>query len=174
VIPSVYSQLMSASNAAPGGTSAKGTTVTSTVSSSVPPRPSSTTTWKVSVPVVDGALNDGVAVFAPVSVTAGPPVWLQAYVRVSPFGSLLSVPSSATPAAPMLVANAAPASAVGGTFGWTSVTLTTTVSAGLVTEPSPTTRRKVSGPVTFGAVNVGLAVAAPLSVTLAPPVCVQA
>jgi hypothetical protein len=51
-------------------------TVTVTVSVSLPPRPSSTVSSKVSAPEA-GAVNVGWAVVAPVSVTAGPAVWTQ-------------------------------------------------------------------------------------------------
>src|SRR3989337_2357017 len=73
------------------------TTVTVIWSTSVPPRPSSTVSWNVYVPAAAG-VKDGVAVFAPVSATAGPVVWVQEYVSGSPSGSVDGVPSTATSA----------------------------------------------------------------------------
>src|SRR4051812_34237647 len=58
----------------------------------------------------------------------------------------------------------------------TGATVIVTSDAALVFAPSVTVRLKISGvfTVTAGAVNVGLAVVAPASVTLAPPVWVHA
>ena len=82
------------------GGSFVGWTVISTVSVSVPPLSSLTSTWKVSVVAVpaSGAVNDGVAVLAFWSETDGPLVWVQAYESASPSGSDEPVASNETDA----------------------------------------------------------------------------
>jgi len=70
--------------------------VTETVDAADAALPSLTTSEKVRVVEVDGALKVGLAVAGLVRATVGPEVWLQEYVRPSPSTSLLALPSRVT------------------------------------------------------------------------------
>jgi hypothetical protein len=77
--------------------------------------PSFTTSEKVNVLAVDGAVNVGFELEAPLRVTAGPDVCVQMNVKGSPSGSVLLLPSSVTVAFLKTVCPA-PAFALGGLF----------------------------------------------------------
>ena len=156
------------------GGSLVGWTVISTVSASVPPLPSLTSTSNVSVVAVStsGAANDGVAAFPSWSETDGPPVWVHEYEMVSPSGSDEPVASKLTDVSSSTVWSG-PASAVGGSFvGWTVIS---TVSVSTPPLPSLASTSKVSvvAVSTFGAVNEGVTVLAFWSETDGPAVCAQ-
>src|SRR4051794_31005953 len=119
--------------------------------------PSVTVTWNVNTVLAAsvGTTNCGRAVMAPVSATAGPPVWNQANARASPSASAEVLLSSVT-----VVRSRAPfgprATATGAWLAWFTVTFT--VDTALFTWPSFTTSENVSvaGVTTSGAVNVGV------------------
>src|SRR5215217_733415 len=101
--------------------------------------PSLTTSWNVKMVFVEtDALKLGVAVVAPLSVTAGPPTCVHAYVRAAPSGSRLPVPLSVmtvgvrTPPAPTMTSATVwdrPASATGATLQAGAVPVPVYVSA---------------------------------------------
>ena len=74
--------------------------------------PLETTRVKVRFAGPTGAVKVGLAVLEPLRVTAGPPVWIQAYCSGRPFGSQLSEPSRVT-AAEEATCCSGPASAAG-------------------------------------------------------------
>ena len=152
--------------------------------------------------VISGAVKVGRAVSAPVRVTTGSILvtggsegggwlsgglvgnvgsvvsfWVQAQVRVSSSGSLVPLPSRVTNA-PSRTERSAPAFAVGAWLFAAVTTVTVTVSVALRPPGSVTVRVKVSAafwvsPV--GAGKLGVAVSAPVNVTVGlPPVCDQA
>ena len=133
--------------------------------------PSLTTSRKVNVPALDGAVNVGFCAVLLDSVTGVPPVWVQVYVSGSPFGSELPDPSSCTED-PVDTVCAGPAFATGGWFEL-PVTVMVTLDGLLLTCPSLTTSRKVNVPALDGAVNVGFCAVLLDSVTGVPPVWVQ-
>src|SRR5262245_39467373 len=120
-----------------------------------------------------GAVNDGVAVSAPVRVTAGPDVCTQANDAMVPSGSVEPFPFRFT-VAPESTVWSTPAFAVGGIFAG-ALTLIVTESAALAAPSLSVTVRlnvRVAGPV--AAVNHGVDVFAPFSATVGPYVCAQA
>ena len=112
---------------------------------------------------------------APPRVTAGdPPVCVHAKASAPPSGSVLPLPSRVTEA-PSPTERSFPAFAVGGALY--ARTVTVTVSLADRPPESVTVNRNVrtASVVTCGVVKVGVAVLAPLRVTLGdPPVCVHA
>jgi hypothetical protein len=116
-----------------------------------------------------GATNEAWPAADVSNVTEGPEVCDHLYVSGSESGSLLAFPSKVT-LAPEATAALAPAEAVGGELTIVIVT----VDGGEDTCPSLTVNEKASAPDFVGAVNVGLAAAAELSVTAVPAVCDQA
>ena len=154
-------------------------TVTVTVSVAVSPPGSVTFSVKTSVASLarfEGATKVGFAVLAPVRVTAGKAVRVQAYVSARFSGSVLALPSSVT-VAPSAARRSGPASATGGAFA-ADVTVIVTASAADVLPPAATVRLKVrvsvSPAVGVGAVKLGCWTAALLRATVVPPVWVQA
>src|SRR3990172_232518 len=140
------------------------TTVTTTVSVSVPPRPSSTRRMKAYVPLLV-AVKVGMGSFSSDRVTPGGAVHV--YVRVSPSGSNDRRPSSTTRT--FLTAFAStPASAVGGRLTTDTVTSSTSVPP----KPSSTVRANMYVPAAVG-VKEGVAVLAPARATSAPAVWFQ-
>ena len=119
--------------------------------------------------VTSGAVKVGDAAVVLLSVTVGPAVCVQAWLRLSPSGSELPEPSSVT-VVPSSTAWSAPAAAVGFRFTCRTVTVTSSVA---LSEPSLTVNRNVSTvlTVTSGAVNVGDAAVVLLSVAAGPAVC---
>ena len=105
-----------------------------------------------------GAVNDGVAVAAPVSVTVGAPlVWAHEYVREFPSsGSLERVPFRDT-VAPSVTVWSSPALAVGAVLGVSSIVM---IGGGGGTCSTPSVTFSVNRTVVFadtaGAVNVVL------------------
>ncbi|MBV6514877.1 MAG: hypothetical protein HPKKFMNG_00509 [Planctomycetes bacterium] len=151
-----------------------------TSSVSVPPRPSLTVRRKVSGVAAEtlGAVKDGVAVEEPLSETVGlPAIWTQEKLRASPSGSLLRVPLRLA-VLPSGTFWSVPALAWGGLLGAVVYSTVTTTSSLLVPpRPSLAVTLNVNWvlTVTEGAVNVGVAVAAPLSAIVgAPATCVHA
>src|SRR3989442_11959511 len=92
-------------------------TVTVVVAAALVTRPSLTVTEKVRrvVVVTCGAVKSGEAAVALLSVTAGPPVCVQAYVRGSPSGSVLPA-ALITTESPSFTVCGALALATGGRF----------------------------------------------------------
>ena len=132
-----------------------------------------TVSEKVRMAVVlrSGAVKVG-AEGVPLRVTVVPAVCVQEYTRGRFPGSELAPPASVT-AAPSATVWSAPAFAVGAS----PFTVTSTASAAESETPSFTVSENVRtvSTVTSGAVNVGAAALAELSVTAGvPPVCVHA
>ena len=159
------------------------TTRTSTVSVAVSV-PSLTVSSKVSVSVTpvatSGDVNSGWPAALSFSVTVAPPVCCQEYVIVSAgSGSLDAVPSR-TIRLTSATSWSGPAFATGGLFAPMPMSLTVMLTvAELLSVPSFTVSWKVrtsdtTEPSTSGAVKLGVAVSAPVKVTLEPAVCVHA
>ncbi len=102
--------------------------------------PSLTTSEKVSVPVVAGALKVGLAADGLLKVTVGPEVWLHEYASESPSASALDVPSSVTVDLLKTVC-AAPALATGGVFGFPPPPPQALISSAKSTVKSGATKR---------------------------------
>ncbi len=116
-----------------------------------------------------GAVKLGVAVLAPLRVTTGPLGWVHAKVSVSPFGSDDAAPVRFT-VSPEVTVWSGPALATGGMFtvgcGCTVTTTVSVLQSGSGSQTCSENVRSVSV-VTLGAVKLGVAVLAPLRVTLA-------
>src|SRR5689334_12662685 len=78
--------------------------------------------------VTAGAVNVGLTVFAPVSVTSVPAVWVHVYCRASPCGSMLASPLRRT-GAPDRTVRLGPALAVSPAATTTGVAVTVAVAA---------------------------------------------
>src|SRR5512140_1124166 len=156
-----------------------GLTVTFTCAGAELALASVTTSEKVRSTCVDpngttGAVKVGLGTAASESVTRGPAVCVQAKLSGSPAGSVLPLPSSVTKA-PEGTAWSRPAFATGG-GGGAGLTVMVTLAGAELPFASLTTSEKtsVTGAAlkgTVGAVKVGLAVAAPESVTGTPDDC---
>src|SRR3954452_20727300 len=150
-----------------GGGSTLLRTVTTTSSVASPPAPVAVT-WKVSGPPFFGLVNVGLAVFAPVRVTAVPPVCFQAYVVAS-----VERPASRLTATFWLTVWSAPAFATGRVAADRTWTVTV-LDCGAPEPVTVSTKVSVASPFgTAGAVNVGWMAVLLLSVTAGPPVCSQ-
>src|SRR5207302_1689256 len=140
------------------------------------PLGSHATTVKVSVSpacLTSGAVKEGFCAVALLSTTAGPLACAHRYVKASPSGSELAVPSRVSVVRSSAMSGA-DTDAIGAWLTWFTVTVV--VAAELVARPSLTVTEKVRMvvAVTCGAVKNGEVAVALLSVTEGPPVCVQA
>ena len=86
-------------------------------------------------------------------------------------GSVEPLPSSETLGVPDSTVWSAPAFAVGARFASLTLTVTLSVLQSDGEPPSQTFSSKVNAAGPFGALKLGVAVVAPVSVTAVPPVC---
>ena len=122
-----------------------------------------------------GAVNVGDAAVVELKVTVRPPVWVHAYVKPTPSGSVPE-PDNVTVAPSATEDWSVPALAVGASLV-PGVIDTDTVSAAELLDPAVTIKlnwRVAFEVTTCGAVNVGEAAVVELKVTVRPPVWVHA